>query len=91
MNKKQIVISENGKSLVDPKDGFILLGSIFVSQLDDNGNPTGGLIGDAKTADIILNSGITPTAYSIEDFIKALDIDPYELKRIAEKLIQHTR
>jgi hypothetical protein len=91
MKTKQVIVTENGKTLLDPKDGFIVLGAIFVSQIDNNGNPTGGLIGDSKTADTILNAGVKPTAYSLEDFIEALCIDPFELKRIAENLMPHIR
>ena len=91
MKTEQIIISESGEKLIDPKEGFILYGSIFVSQLDENGLPNGGLLGDGKTTEKIIDAGIKPTAYSVKDFIKSLGIDPFELKRIAEEMIPRER
>ncbi len=91
MEITSVIKTEKGQLLTTPKDGFIVLGCIFVSQVDTNGNPNGGLIGDGNTAEKILDAGVKPTAYTWQDFIKALMIDPYELKRFAEEQIPHSR
>jgi hypothetical protein len=87
IKKSTQVFTENDKIIQDPNEGFIVLGCIFKAEVDDSGVPVGGLIGDSRTADEILNNGVQPTAYTNKDFIRALLIDPYALKRIAEELI----
>lgn len=39
------------KELDKPEDGRIFKGSVFMAKLDDDGKPTGGLVGSSKDAD----------------------------------------
>lgn len=78
--------TESGKILTDPEQGIIVVGSIFKAHIDTCQNPIGGLIGNAKDTEKMLNTGITKHAYTNKEFIKALCIDPFELCRIAEEL-----
>jgi hypothetical protein len=91
MKIQKTIISEKGSILSNPKEGFILYGCVFVSEIDEAGMPTGGLLGDAKTAEKIIESGVEPKAYSVREFIEALNIDPFELSRIADGMKPKTR
>jgi hypothetical protein len=79
MKIESVIVAEDGTKLLTPKDGFILVGSVYVSKIDDNGKPEGGLLGNGDCNNV--------SAYSVRDFIRALGIDPYELLQIAKSLM----
>lgn len=84
--KQQITyITESGKPLNNSDDGFIIYGCILKA---DN---EGGVFGGGETMKALKEAGVEPAAYTNEEFIKQLAIDPFELKRIAESLMLHTR
>lgn len=48
IEKKITVKSEHGSEITQPCDGFIVVGSIHPAQIDDSGDPYGGiLVGDS--------------------------------------------
>jgi hypothetical protein len=42
-----VPVTQDGIHLTSPEEGFIIEGNIYVSRLDDNGRPSGGLVGGA--------------------------------------------
>ena len=84
METKKIVISESGEEL-GPKDGFIVQGCIFPSNVDGEGLPKGVLYGDGKTRDILLNKYVPFRAFSIKEFIEGLGISPKKLREVADQ------
>jgi len=45
MKLEQVIVSENGTKLFNPEDGFIITGNIYVASVNEDGKPSGGLIG----------------------------------------------
>jgi len=87
MKIKQIVVSEGGKELLSPKDGIILQGCVFVSEIAEDGTPHGGLLGDGKTVEAMLNAKVPFRAYSWEEFLDGVSADPQMLMQYAQKKI----
>ena len=81
-------ITENGKTLENPEDGFIVVGNIFVSKLDSHGMPHGGLIGrgyDTDSKGRILETDLHRGCYSKGDMLDALSYTNDELVEILRK------
>lgn len=93
------IIAEDGTKLEKPEDGFIVQGNIYVAQVDKNGIPRGGLIGNAfPTVPSIYDDSETDEnhkfakheirlfAYSKADFLRALGYTKEELIKIINEM-----
>jgi hypothetical protein len=79
MKIKQVVVSEGGKELLSAKDGVIIQGCLFVSEIGENGIPHGGLIGDGPTMEAMEKAEVPFRAFSWQELLQALKIPPQEL------------
>ena len=74
------VLSDSGKEL-GPRDGFIVQGCIFVSMVNQEGIPQGGLIGSGKEAEMISKAGVPYSVFDKMQMLEALSYTAEELKR----------
>ena len=78
MKTKHFPLDQAGNPITDPRAGFIVVGSIYVAQVGENGAPEGGLIGDGS-------SGRTQ-AYNLVEFMTGLGLDRADLIKLADKM-----
>ena len=90
MKTKTVLVSEDGKILTNESDGFIIQGNIYVSDLKEDGQPNGGLIGNSFPDDID-KSKVKLLCYTKKDFLRALGYTWEELQQITEEMMPHTR
>jgi hypothetical protein len=79
MKIKQVVVSEGGKELLSGKDGVIVQGCIFASEINENGVPYGGLVGDGPAMEAMEKADVPFRAFSWQELLQALQIPPQEL------------
>lgn len=84
------VTTHSQKLLCDEKDGFIVDGNIYVSRLDEDGEPYGGLIGrkmaEPDADGKIAASEILRTTLTRAELLRALFFTPEELRAAADWL-----
>ncbi len=90
MSEKRYPVTDSGEEILDPEDGFIIQGNIYVAQLDEKGKPNGGLVGGGSwlfdIGEAFVEDKVPTTIMTKAELLLALGYTVEELEAIiAEK------
>jgi hypothetical protein len=82
VERRIVILSEENKEITDPHKGFIVVGNVMAAIVDDNNQPSDGLIGHNFDTDGKVNRWM---AFTKEEMVKVLGYTVEELEEIVAK------
>jgi len=91
VRSKLVPISDSGKMMTRPEEGFIVVGNIYVAEVGEDGRPRGGLIGNAFPVtrcrhEKFALGDVKTYVFTRQEFLQALCIEPEDLRGLADDI-----